>query len=59
MFRRVDDLADELIANNVARPIPGMEKPDLSHLAVLGLMQRKHAMSAEEEQRWLRLTDAT
>ena len=58
MWRRDDNLADSLIAINVARPIPGMEKPDLGHLAVIGLMQRQHAMSVEEERRWLRLDDA-
>ena len=25
-----DDIVDKLIANNTARPIPGMEKPDMS-----------------------------
>ena len=36
-----DDLVDQLIANNAARPIPGMEKPDPSKFA-LRLGEQQH-----------------
>ena len=33
MFWKRDGLVDELIEKNLARPIPGMEKPDLVRAA--------------------------
>ena len=33
MFWKRDGLVDELIEKNLARPIPGMEKPDLARAA--------------------------
>ena len=35
-WQQKDDLADKLIANNAARLIPEMEKPDMERLAVSG-----------------------
>ncbi len=34
MWWQKDDLADKLIANNAARPRPGMEKPDRERLRI-------------------------
>ncbi len=47
MWWQEDDLADKL--NNAARPIPGMEKPDLKRLVLKGLMRRKQPLTADEE----------
>lgn len=41
MFWKRDELVDELIEKNLARPIPGMEKPDLETAA--RLVGRKYA----------------
>ena len=49
MWRQKDDLADKLIANNAARPIPGMEKPDMERLTLNGLVRRKNSMAADEQ----------
>lgn len=38
MWRYQDDLVDRLITNNAARPIPGMERPDLARIALTGLL---------------------
>lgn len=45
-----DDLVDELIANNAARPIPGMEKPDLSKF-VLHRLAPQHSGPKKKRQR--------
>ncbi len=49
MWWQKDDLADKLIANNAARPIPGMEKPDRERLTLNGLVRRKNSMAADEQ----------
>ena len=36
-----DDIVDQLIANNAARPIPGMEKPDMSKFRMPGRIDPK------------------
>lgn len=41
-WTRRDDLVDELIANNAARPIPGMENPDLKKFVLRRLAEQKH-----------------
>ena len=48
MWWQEDDLADKLIANNTARPIPGMEKPDMARLGINGAVRRKTSMPADE-----------
>ena len=48
MWWQEDDLADKLIANNAARPIPGMEKPDKARLDSTGTVRRKTSMPAYE-----------
>lgn len=54
MWWQEDDLADKLIANNAARPIPGMEKPDMARLGSTGAVPRKTSMPAKETSRSLR-----
>ena len=47
MWWQEDDLVDKL--NNAARPIPGMEKPDMERLTLNGSVRRKNAMAADEQ----------
>ena len=39
-----DDIADQLIASNTARPRPGVEKPDPEGSAVNGFLRRRRSM---------------
>lgn len=46
-----DDLVDKLIANNAARSRPGMEKPDVTRLTLIGQVGEKqppHGPDAEQ-----------
>lgn len=43
-----DDLVDKLIANNAARPRPGMEKPDVTRLALTGRAGEKQPPDGPE-----------
>ena len=36
-----DDLVDKLIANNAAKPRPGMDKPDWTRLTMVGSVAEK------------------
>ena len=47
MFRKHDDLVDALIEKNLAKPIAGMEKPDLTTAA--GLVGRDHTDSGPDD----------
>ena len=38
-----DDIVDKLIANNAARPLPGMDKPDAAVLSIRGTVQKTKA----------------
>ena len=38
-----DDIVDKLIANNAARPVPGMDKPDAAVLAIPGGVPKTRA----------------
>lgn len=38
-----DDLVDQLIANNAARPRPGMDKPDVAMMTLTGKVQKTAA----------------
>ena len=51
MWWRKDDLADELIAKNTARPRPGMEKPDMDKLEMSRHPPPKKAVEAIEQGR--------
>ena len=44
-----DDIADQLIASNTARPRPGVEKPDPEGSAVNGLLRRRRSMQDGRE----------
>ena len=48
MWWQKDDLADQLIANNAARPRPGMEKPDIARLTISGLVSRRKTAAADK-----------
>ena len=54
-WRNDDELADRLIANNAARPLPGMEKPNIDILAMSGWVQRNKTIVANDVQRRARL----
>ena len=47
-WRYQDDLVDELIAQNAARPRPGMDKPDLEVLARFGQTKWTETLMAQQ-----------
>ena len=46
---QTDDIADKLIANNAARPLPGMEKPDMSILTLNAVGKRDTSGARQAE----------
>ena len=47
MWWQRDDLADQLIANNAARPRPGMDKPDLAMMRMPGQVTSARATRSD------------
>ena len=50
MWWQKDDLADKLIANNAARPRPGMDKPDFERIAMNRFAGSRKPTPTDQEQ---------